>query len=183
MEKVVDKQPVTVGVSNDNEVSEQSMFEETVSWDDLKKAREDAVGAVLQNQELVVELTKLKKAELEKNSVALDLVNGVLNTYQELADDIRNISLEHAVDKALIKTSKGKVEVPKTFKTGVITDNEEELSYIAIATNYITVIEKVGHISGTTYPDIMVKLGMETDGVEDAYKDGVKAAAGVTDEK
>ena len=174
---------VTVGVSVDDAASDKSMFEETVNWDDLILARKDAVGAVLENQQLVVELTKLKSDAIEENKDTFELVNGLLNTYKELADDIRKISLEHATVTTEVKTPTGKLKVPKAFKSGVIDDNEDELSYIAIATNYVSIVEKVGHITGTSYPGILVKLGMDGSPVEKAYADGVDTTKDVTDGK
>lgn len=65
----------------------------------------------------------------------------------------------------------------------MITGNDDELKYIAIATNYISIAEKVGHITGTTYPDILLKLGMSNDGIAEAYDEGSKTTEGVSDAK
>lgn len=177
------KKNTTVGVSVDTEVSPESMFDEVVKWEDLKLAREDAVGSVLKNQQLVVELSKMKKEAIDKDKTAYEIVNGLLNTYNEIANDIRTISLEHSLTTDKVKTSAGTIEVPKTFKSGVIDNSDDELTYIGIATNYISAIEKVGHITGTTYPDLLVKLGMENAGIDETYKDAVKTAEGITDGK
>jgi len=165
-----------VGISVATDKKLDSMFEEEVKWDDLVDARTSTVETLIEQQTLLSELVKSEEDKINNDQEIFALVDGLSKTFNDLAGDINKLAVEHATVTTDVEINGGTVTVPKEFKKGVIDNNDDELAYLTIGSNYVAIEEKIGHITSTAYIDIYTKLKMDVkDLIEAAKEAGVDA--------
>lgn len=143
-----------------------------LKWDDLLLAKQEAGEAIIQQQLLIVELTKIHATRIDSDKTLYETIAGLLGTLKDLAQDIVTISLSHAV----VTTKINGVETAMSFKTGIATQGEEELDYISIGAQYLSIIDKVAHLAGTAYLDVFTKLNLDTKELQKTISESSKQA-------
>lgn len=169
--------------TNDNNV--EDVQEEELTWDELKEMRDDVAKTIIGQQVQVHELAKAHADILEKDQDTLDTVKGLMESLNDIAEELQETSLKHAkvtTGNKVVEFKKGNVE----------RGDDEELTYIRIAGEYITITEKVSTLASTAYLDIFTKLKVDdtttknlveavAEGVSDVAKAKQSMAKGETD--
>ncbi len=148
---------------------------EVLTWQELLLAKRDAGEAIMGQQLLIIELSKLHEKTIDGDSELYLTIKGLLQTLEDLAKDVNTVSLGHAVETTVV----GEFTIGSKFKEGLVSDGEDQMEYISIAAHYLSVVDKVAHLAGTAYLDVFTRLKTDTAGLEKAIADGSAAVAEV----
>jgi len=137
---------------------------EEITWDGLVELRKNAAIAVLTMQQKLTDLSIQFESKINADTELFDHVRGLGLTINDLAEEISKTTKRHAK----VKQDKDGNIVAIDFKTGICNpDKDEDLEYLNIANEYITVQESLANISAQGFIDILTKLGIEENIVND----------------
>ena len=143
-----------------------------IFWEELLLAKREAGQEILQQQALIVELNKVHEKEVSVDTELQETIAGLQKTLQFLAVDVNTISLSHSTETEVISIAGEDVTIGKEFKKGLIPDGEDQLDYINIASQYLSINDKVAHLAGTAYLDVFTRLKVSTMELNQVIEDG-----------
>lgn len=143
----------------------QVVPESELHWEDLRAAYSEAAQSVIGQMQLLVALMRRFEVLLTEKPDIMQIARGLMLSYQDIALEIKNTGLHHAEEIGGILTN---------FKTGeVSSENDDYFDYIRIGGEYIVQLEKIAHLSSTTYLDLITKTSADVDvlAAADALRD------------
>ena len=170
MGKNKNKKKISVSVDTNDNGSEQ-ITDEKLLWDDLIYIRDDTAKLIMGQQIQIHELAKSHEKDISNDKDTLNTVKGLMHSLNDIALELQESSMKHAkviTDNKIIEYKKGEVN----------RGDDEELEYIRITGEYITIAEKVSTLASTAYMDIFSKLKVDEvirKELADAVIDGSKA--------
>lgn len=124
-------------IKNTNEVDMENL-----TWDDLHELSTDTAKSLIGQQHILVALAEQYNEVLVKDEKLSMSVNGLMKSYLDLANDIKEINDE-------LGERKGKLDNK---------NDDEYYAYLRIGSGYITTQEKIASLSGTGFLDIFASL-------------------------
>jgi len=177
MQNVKEEERNDVIITLDTDEGKKELTDEVVDWSELELARNEAADDLIQQQMLFTELATVYKEKLNNDKEAFAIVDGAVKTFYDIANEIVENSLQHAVETEEIEPG---VSIPTKYRSGTVTGTDEQLEYFGIASKYIHTAEKIAYISSTMYLDVFAKLKLDATELSNAYNQGVSDLATIT---
>lgn len=119
-------------------------FDDEVSWDHLETVYKETSQTLISALASLTATVNNFKDDIDNNVELSYTIKGVYDTYNDLSIELTKIGSKHLVGNV--------------FKSGVIEDNDDKLTYLFILNGYTNVQGIISNIMSTSFLDIISKL-------------------------
>jgi len=122
--------------------------QEPLYWESLVDLKNDIAETIIRQQAFILEINKQNIERLQKDPDALAMLEGLMLSLSDLAKETAEIFKAHSDEQGNIVT--GKVE-------GI----DEQMKYLSIANQYITIHENIISTTNNVYLDVFTRLNLD----------------------
>lgn len=126
---------------------------EPLHWDGLINMQASIVNAIMNQQALVLELSKKFESVLNNDPGTFAAVDGLMKSIHDIAIGVSQLQAQH--------------KIKDVFRVGVATGEDEILDYLRIGAGYISAEENLANMMATAYLDIFTRLSVDTSQIEE----------------
>ena len=149
----------------------------TNKWEHLDEPRGEIARLIYSQFLLISRLSDAHKEDIEKDTEIKEAIIGFEQVLLDLSNEARVLALKHATETEEKDAGEGlgKVKIATKFLTGEVEPgSDDEFTYLGIAAEYITLLEKITFVTSTGYLDIFTRLKVDTKDMVKIMEDGAK---------